>query len=336
MRCLQCGMPLSPARTNCPRCGAPGGNTGVRHSGKLRLIPDTSPTPPNGYPPVVAQPSWGTMAPAVPTLEASQGQGTMPGQPGQFSSQTGPFPYSVQDTQQPVDMPNQMYVPSTPNQPVALPFSPLPPPNPYRSTQAPHRRQTKTKLGFTVAGMCFVTGALIMIFVFIMAQSLSADNKATGIANADNSAPVQDVATNTPEAGQKPSPTSLQTTPTPPATGGAYIDNTNLASSVDLHTGQPLVATQTFHRGQAIYVTMTIHQAAYSGAVCINWSINNQMVPYANPAAPEGATYLAQTSAYFYYKPGAAGSGYVDIAWSNTTACTNKVPVQHLLFTIVA
>jgi hypothetical protein len=191
-------------------------------------------------------------------------------------------------------------------------------------------RQPKTRLGFTIAGMCFITGIIIMAFVFIMSQSLPTNNVTASVPTPQP----RTTSLPTPTPILSPTPTSIQVSPTP--TGNQYINNVNLASSVDVSTGQALQTATEFHENQAIYVTMTIQQIAYTGAVCLEWSVNNQVYPYASSATPGGATYLTQTNAYFYYKPSAIGNGTVSISWASSTACTDKVLIQSLPFSVIA
>ncbi|GCE25613.1 hypothetical protein KDA_10970 [Dictyobacter alpinus] len=297
---------------------------------------------------------WGTLAPAATPQVPQSEQGAFPAQPGQFSpAQQGNNPYQPYAASfPPVANQNQMYMPSTPSptpsRPVPTPSNGAPsfvqprPITPVQPRPATPKRKPHTRLGFTIAGLCFMSGVLIMIFVFIMAQSLPVAPLAT-------TPPAPVLTQTTPEPAptatekaqaQQPAPTTAAATATPTvaatatvASANQYIDQTNLASSVDTRTGQPLQLTNQFHLGQSIYVTMTIHQAAYNGAVCLNWSINQQKFPYVNSASP-GGTYPAQTSAYFYYKPNATGSGSVDVYWASSDACTNGVLIKHLPFTV--
>lgn len=354
MKCSQCGMPLSPRRTSCPRCGASAGNGGAHPSGKIRLTRDSSSVPQHMMPPAhennahSQQSSWGTLAPAATPWEQPRSeQGAFTPQTGQFSPAQSPFPnqpYAA--TLPPQNAQQQMYnMPSTP-----MPAQPLPPPqSPYitgspslvqaRRNPAP---QPNTRLGYTIAGLCFMAGALIMVFVFIMAQSLSMTPQLT---NTDAN-PTPAINQNAPQATAPAKNHSVQATPTTAAatataaatptaaTNQLYIDQANLASAVDTRTGQPLQLSNTFHVGQTVYVTMAIHQAAYSGTICLNWAINQQGYPYNSTASPAGATDQEQISAYFFYKPGAAGMGTVDISWSSSADCSNKVPIKTLSFTV--
>ncbi|WP_126595183.1 hypothetical protein [Dictyobacter aurantiacus] len=368
MRCSHCGMPLSPSRTSCPRCGATVGNGGIRTSGKVRLTHDPAPSPSNSFTPDSANANqdapagWGVVAPVTFPQKPPVDVPHAPGQAGQFSPTSQPYPSPQMNGPLPVNTGarQNMYVPSTPTParqttPQA-PRMPMPAPPPIQRQSTPPR-QPRIKLGFTVAGMCLMAGFLIMVFVFIMAQSLPLPQNAASSNAAPQQSMNQPVATqpattpavSTPQtsatqpAATQPAatqpqatPTASSTTPTMPVSSNLYVDNASLTNGVNTQNGQPLQPTQTFRLGQLVYVTMVVHQPAYNGAICLSWSVNNQAYPYASPANPGGATYLAQTSAYFYYKPGTTGPGFVDIYWASSTACTDKVLVQHLPFTITA
>lgn len=336
MKCAQCGMPLSPSRTHCPRCGVLVGKS----PGKIRFTRDSSPTPPHAIlhadidtisktPPV-----WPTNKPPVtPSGETPPEQEAFPIPAGGFFPSAASFIAPQPDeaahaqhhdyasgtpTSTPVPLPEPSYTPALQLQPTYPPRTTLP-------------RQQKTRLGFTIAGMCFMTGIIIMVFVFIMAQGLPTNNVTANIP-APSKSPIASLPTQTPVPPT--TPTSVQATPTP--TSNQYINNVSLASSVNPSTGQALQFATEFHTNQNIYVTMTIQQLAYTGAVCLEWSINNQIYPYATLATPGGATYLTQTNAYFYYRPGTIGNGTVSISWASSTACTDKVLIQSLPFSVIA
>jgi hypothetical protein len=334
MKCAQCGLPLSPSRTNCPRCGASAGKA----SGKIRLTRDTAPPPPYAHSPAGIDtlnrtpPVWPAMTPPVtPSRETPTEQEAFPPAGGFITPAAAFFPTPPSNA---AYGQNQVYMPNTP--PAPGPYqTPTPALKPiYSSGNLPRPRQLRTRLGFTVAAICFTAGIIIMAFVFIMAQSLSPNNLASSTSAKSKphaaSVPTQPAVT--------PTPTTAQATPTltPTITANQYINNVNLASSVDVNTGTALQTATEFHANQSIYVTMTIQQAAYNGAVCLDWSVNNQAYPYVNSATPSGATYLTQTNAYFYYKPGIIGNGIVKVSWASSTACTDKVLIQTLNFIVIA
>ena len=336
MKCAQCGMPLSPSRTQCPRCGVLVGKS----SGRIRLTRDSSPPP---SPAIVhtdidtiskTPPVWPTNKPPVtPSGETPPEQEAFPIPVGSFfpsaASFTTPQPDETAQAQ------HQDYVSGIPTStPIASPVPFQMPAPQLRPTYPPRTvspRQPKARLGFTIAGMCFITGIIIMVFVFVMAQGLQTSNITANIPATPQSS-IASLPTQTPVSPT--TPTSVQATPT--LTSNQYINNVNLASSINPSTGQALQLATEFHTNQNIYVTMTIQQLAYTGAVCLEWSINNQVYPYATLATPGGATYLTQTNAYFYYRPGTIGTGTVSISWASSTACTDKVLIQSLPFSVIA
>ena len=195
-----------------------------------------------------------------------------------------------------------------------------------------HTMPARIKLGFTVAGICFAAGTLLLILVAVLAQSLPSSPTTAQMKQPAKMSADPHLLTSTP-AMVTSTPVSIQHTPTPTTTlTTIYIDNVHLASTVNTATGTPLTETGIFHVGQPVYITVTLHQPAYNGAVCLNWSINNSIVPYNTLIGNSG---LAQTNAYFYFKPGSAGQGQVNVYWASSTACMDKVLVQHAVFTVV-
>ena len=186
MKCAQCGMPLSPSRTQCPRCGVPVGKS----SGRIRLTRDSSPTPPPAIlhadidtisktPPV-----WPMNAPPVtPSGETPPEQEAFPIPAGGFFPSATAFVAPQPD--ETAHAQNHDYVSGTPTStPVAspeLPHTPAPQLQPTYPPRTVLPRQPKTRLGFTIAGMCFITGIILMIFVFIMAQGLPTNNVTASI-----------------------------------------------------------------------------------------------------------------------------------------------------------
>jgi hypothetical protein len=303
MRCTECGMPLSPSRTQCPRCGAP------KHpAGKVRLSPHQSPAP--------------TVQPVFPPIDPNH---SYVAQPEQTTTAWNDATIGREIEQE--------YIPSTPPPAFQQPTDIF-----NRSTQVnlatknipPRHRQPRTRLGFTVAGMCFISGTLLMLLVYIMAQSLP-QNTATAMQAAPVSTPQSQ-----PTASASPTnvtPTPVVPTPTPTSTNNqAYISNIQLASAVNTATGEPLTETTVFHVGQPVYVTVTLNQSAYNGAICLNWSVNNSAIPYSTLIGNSG---MAQTNAYFYFKPSATGQGQVDVSWASSTACTDEAQTQQEAFTVV-
>jgi hypothetical protein len=200
-------------------------------------------------------------------------------------------------------------------------------PYPYQTPGMPPR----IKLGFTIAGMCFASGALLLILVAVMAQSLPSTTTNTQVTPPAKTSTANRVIA-TPTTAPR-TPIAVTPTSTPMLSPASYIDNVNLASAVNTSTGTPLTESNTFHVGQSVYITMTLNQPAYNGAVCLNWSVNNNgNIPYNTMI---GNSDLAQTNAYFFFKPGSTGPGQVDVYWSSSTACVTKVLIQHETFTVL-
>jgi hypothetical protein len=190
----------------------------------------------------------------------------------------------------------------------------------------------RTKLGFTLAAACMSLGAFILIFVYILSQSLMPPAPLTTQSSTVSAVPNAAAQAATAQATQPLTPTALVATATSVASAQQYIDNVQLASGVNTTTGTPLDQRTSFRLGQPVYVTLTVHTLAYNGAVCLTWTVNNQAIPYATTV---GSSTLGQTNAYFFFKPEATGNGSVDVAWSATTACANTVQIQQADFQVL-
>ncbi len=184
---------------------------------------------------------------------------------------------------------------------------------------------TKGFLGFVIAGLCVIAGGLLLVFVYFMGLSLPQTNSlsVTGI---------------TPAATQTVmlSPTAAKATPTSVSSptqgafpGMQYISDPQMASSVNTATAQPLRASTTFAVKQKIYVTFDIHPNGRSGAVCLVWYLNNNVVTQFAFAVTTGAG-----AGYSYAIYGSAGPSYVQISWASTTACSDSLLAQQVSFTV--
>lgn len=311
MRCTSCGLPLSPSRTysTCPRCGTPigsGQKAPLEHQqaywGNEHVVQAGAGTPRLNDP--WAQNMQGhlyntpdTPLPQMPEYLPGILQQT-PQQPPQQLSQSGQMWF-----QGPLSHPG---------------FSPgiLPP------VQAnPPDYSHKTILGFTLAGLCVLTGGLILVFVYFLAIGLpkhSSNN--TGTTNSITSVSTP---TTAPTATAIPSPTATI------YPGQQYIDNAQMASAVDTNSLQPTQLTTTFKTNQKIYVAFQLHPAGHSGAVCLIWYLNGAQITHYSFAV--GAN---SKLSYAYSIYGSAGSAYVEINWASTTQCTDQVLAQHVGFTV--
>jgi len=187
----------------------------------------------------------------------------------------------------------------------------------------PQTRRT-SNAGFILAGLCVITGGLILVFVYFMASGLPSTNTTS----ASMGAPTTTSGT-LPSATTVPWPTVLPSPTVGAFPGQQYIDNAQMASMVNTNTAQPLQTTTRFKVNQRIYVTFNIHPNGKSGAVCLLWYLNSRIVtqyPFAVTAAANAG--------YSYAIYGTAGESYVEIYWASSTTCSDKILAQHVNFTV--
>jgi hypothetical protein len=125
-----------------------------------------------------------------------------------------------------------------------------------------------------------------------------------------------------------PTSTLPTATPTPNLPGKAYIDNAQMASSIDMNTALPSQATTTFTVHQKIFVTFMVHPIN-SGAVCLAWYIDQKQFSQ----FPFDVGSMPQHAYSFTYAP-SAGQGSVNIYWASSTACTDEQLAQTVNFTV--
>lgn len=297
MKCSSCGMPLSPSRTNtnCPRCGTPI-NTGQK----------AAPAP---VPQQYQQANWGYAG----VVEAGNGQ-PFQNYPWPQNMQAYPFSQTPQQGAQG----GQIWLQAPASQPE---FVPGPPPQ----EDTPPGDSRNTKLGFVIAGLFILAGGLLLVFVYFLAIGLpggnsnNANNTTTATSTSNVSTP-----TTAPTATTAPSPT---TTTYP---GQQYIDNAQMATSVDPNTLQPSQLTTTFKTGQKIYVSFHLHPPN-SGAVCLVWYQNSKEITHFS--FPISAT---SKLSYAYAIYGGTGPAYVEIYWASDIQCTGEALAQHVDFTVTS
>jgi hypothetical protein len=188
---------------------------------------------------------------------------------------------------------------------------PRPPEFQRRSQPQPPGNNRNNRLGFTIAGLCLLAGAFLLILVYILAIG-GQGNQATTISQT------------TPKSQTIPSPTTVPSPTATPFPGQQYINNAQLSSS------QPptLQTTNTFTANQKIYVTF-MHPSRQSGVVCLAWYLNGK----------ESNSYTIAmgantTSSYGYEIFGSPGSGYVNLYWATDTTCSNELLAQQIIFTV--
>jgi hypothetical protein len=312
MKCTSCGLPLSPSRTNtnCPRCGTPissgqkGSSTPVQQFQQAYWGNA-------GF----AQPGAGTPLPNnqwAQTAQSSPYNTPPPQMPGYQPGVQQQFP---QQMPQQGAQPGQMWFQGPVSQPGFAPGTTLPP-------QAnPPRYSRNTKLGFTVAGLCVLTGGLILIVVYFLAIGLPGGSP-NSPATASNT-PTGSIPTTAPTATTALSPTATI------YPGQQYIYNAQMASAIDPNSFQPTQLTTTFKTNQKVYVTFQLHPTGQSGAICLLWYLNgSQAFHYSFSAGANSKL------SYAWFTYGQAGTAYVELYWASTTQCTDKILAQHVDFTV--
>src|SRR5258708_40181908 len=130
---------------------------------------------------------------------------------------------------------------------------PLSQPGLFQQTSLPRPLQAKppfytrnAKLGFIVAGLCILTCALILVFVYFMASGSTGgnSNNTTASIPLPVSSPTM-AATSTPPTA--PSPTASV------YPGQQYIDNAQMASAIDTSSSHPTQLTPTFKTNPQLY-----------------------------------------------------------------------------------
>ncbi|MBA2394236.1 MAG: hypothetical protein H0V70_16020 [Ktedonobacteraceae bacterium] len=330
MKCTGCGLPLSPQRTHCPRCGKAAGESEEKSS-------KSAETPQYAFPSSQAN-SVGGVQPQPATMAQQQGPDNIPGQmflaagTEQFSGQ--PDQMVLPDQGQTLQVnPSQKSDWQAFSQAKMATGSPdgVKPGEFRPSSQNPgpaHSRRT-IQSGFTVAGLCVLSGGLILILVYLISLSLPpliAANPSTAIAA---HTPASQASSPASQAGATVTPTLPLPTPTPGLPGKVYIDNAQMGSSLNLNTAQLSQTSTTFTVNQKIFVTFVLHPLTTGGAVCLNWYVNQKQ--FSEFSFAVGAT---SQQAYSFAFPTSAGSGSVSIYWASSPDCTDKILAQVARFTV--
>ena len=297
MRCSSCGWPLSPSRaqTNCPRCSTPIGSDRKDTQQQYQ------------------QPYWEQAGTAAQT--------------DQWAEQP-PYHPSVAHLPEYQQSALQQYLPQPPQQAGYMRLQGLASQSGFsQPTLLPSPQQTRTprifrnsRLGFVIAGLCILAGALILVFVYFIAAGSPGGNTATTA-----------IGSPVPLPTKAPIPTAT-TAPTPTATiypGQQYINNAQMASAINSSSLQPTQLATTFKTNQRIYVTFQLHLSGHNGAVCLLWYLNGQQITQYSFAI--GAN---SKLSYAYAIYGGTGTAYVNIYWASTIQCTDQLLAQHVNFTV--
>lgn len=375
MKCSHCGFPLAPKRTRCPKCGNSTTGESERGSSSNNQRPEAFVLPQAGFGPAgiqsrPAQQQQGTYAPTTPydprgiqgppfgqqipfaAYQPAQGQkNTSMGSTPTFHAPPIATPISTSQAQQ-----SQVWSSNVPvNTPLPISNLPWPPqsslnaPPPRQEAQAsgtfiqpPHTsvEQSTGKrpmpLGFTVAGLCVVTGGLILAFVYIMTIGLSGLPTSSTSAQPSNTS-LRSTTTHGTKAGTKATSTlspgatpGLNSTPSTTAfPGQQYIDQAQTASSINTVTALPITLTTTFKVMQQINVTFRLHPGTQGGEVCLNWFLNNQQFTQYHFSVK-----AISLPAYSYAFANSPGSAYVEISWATSPSCADKILAQRVSFTV--
>lgn len=273
MKCITCGLPLSPKRTHCPRCGTPVKESNQAQKG-ARIAQEV--------------PFSGSPASPVPPMGVQ------------------PPNYDIQQKNLSARNINRPFTPA-PTSGVAW---------------------NSPRVGFTLAGICVFSGMLLLIFVFLMAQTLAPlPNTTTQSDSLTHTAPTTTSTTlptdtPTPEAA---TPTGTDSTPTP--TTGQYITQAQLASSANIDTAQVITPATSFRVQQRVYIVFTVH-APQNGFACLHWVWSNKHTTDYNFTIQPVGNAVAWSDAQV------AGSATVTISWSADNSCSVTLPGQSLQFIV--
>ncbi|HEU5374580.1 MAG TPA: hypothetical protein VFV38_04000 [Ktedonobacteraceae bacterium] len=294
MRCINCGLPISPARTpdNCPRCGFP-----LRvEQGAMQQQPE--------------QAGW-SMGGAVPP-QNPWGQGV------------SPAPYNPFTQQAPLNQVGTGLAGS------GLQNSPMSPRRPY----PPPKKPGNPKLWYSIAGLCVLLAGLLLVFVYVLGSGSSNAPQATANtgphpATSQTSTPQASASpTASPDSASPTAEASPSATGTPyPAQ--QYIDGAQMAQGVDKTSMQPQQPTSSFKVGTNMYVVFQLHPPGQGGAVCSYWYLNGKQIT-SYPFKIHAFSHASYTYAIYNN----AGPAYVELYWASDTNCSDKVLAQHVDFTV--
>ncbi len=304
MRCSRCDMPLSPTKTSCPRCGTAVGavSGGFKGQGELPFA--------------VAQ---------VPFGQRQQNSSGFVG----TAVEVAPIQYNWgprQDTPL-VAVSGSPMTPLTPELASSNVQEVLATPTQF---PLPDVGNHSTVIGFSLAGLCIGVACLLLLFVYVIAQTLPLTSNGSPARLGGSSLVTQ----NTPTIAPSPKATSPIASPTATYPGQQYIVNAQTSTTINFATAQPTFPTSTFKAGQTIYITFNVRPNGQTRAVCLLWYINaTQFASY-----PFSISSTSATVAYSYANTSNVGPGYVEIYLENAPSCIdpNKILGGHVDFTVTA
>ncbi len=324
MKCIHCGLPLSPTRTqlNCPRCGmsTTPGQESMEISGSQDLIPAHQVQVGYAHSEHTPGSSAGNLQASQAALSRQQSSGWEP-----LEVPTQP-PAPTITTWEPSSSILQQSTPPSQVQP-DLQHDPEHLSNwPRMEPRKRKRPEVSFNIGLTVAGLCVFTSALILIFVYFMAAGLSNNGSGTGrgISQASTATTI------VPSPSPISSPTVAKSSTPAPLPGEQFIDHAQMASAIDFSTAKAAAPASRFSVNQKIYVTFDLHSNSRAGAACLLWYLNGNKIAHYEFAVPPGSN----RSAYSYAVYQGIGAGSVYIYWASSIACTDKLLAQEVNFSV--
>jgi hypothetical protein len=317
MRCVTCGLPLSPVRKSCPRCGS-----AIIHHEEKRLTTTSG---------VVSSVMQDMFKPAGNgRVEETKNEYVVPNEAAMPSWQEIANVAKAPAKAQPSHESTYQHYQPAHSSPLSRALKMGKTPVFHISFVLKLLQKRSPRFNLMIATLCVLSGAMLLIAVFIVSLSLPSP-AAEVVLQSGKQAPLVLVPV---AADLTPSPSTTPTvqpttSSTPSYAGQQYIDNAQMASAVNFGTAQPLQLTTQFYRNQKIYVTFALHPGR-SGTACLLWYLNNQ----------EFTTYIfavdnVSISAYSYALSGIPGPGYVEIYWASSTTCADKVLAQRVSFTVI-
>jgi hypothetical protein len=330
MRCANCGFPLSPTRTHCPRCGAAAGKSEARSPDQVSVSQQPAFMQQGRFSAAkgaldgeILSQRWDAapwnaqgdaLAPQITPPAYTQANSAASDQ-ALFLGANGAVMLSQQGPQS--EQANQVW-PGQLAADATIAAAPAPGSFPYLPRGSSGIRSMR--FGFKLAGLLVGIGGVLLLLIAIMAPGLAAPTSPVKVAVA------QHAATFVPSPPPASTPV-LSPTPTYPAQ--QYVDTVQLASAVNTRTAQPMTTATTFKVKQQIFVTFMVHPGGHAGAVCLRWFLNNQY--YSHYEFSVAAT---TQPAYSYTFAGIPGPGYVQIYWASTVACTDRLLAQQANFMV--
>ena len=189
---------------------------------------------------------------------------------------------------------------------------------------SPKRPFRNTPVGFIVAGMCVISGGILLLLVFFLAMGQPGNTPTTTSTNTPTSTHAASSPAVTPSPVVSPSPSATN------FPGQQYINNAQM-SSTQPSASQPIQPATSFKVNQTLYVAFNINSGGQGGEICLKWYLNGKFAfPY------KFAVGAHTTASYAQAIYGTPGPAYVELYWASSADCTNEVLAQHVDFTITA